>query len=51
MTISDMGAAELLVALVAAMIGFALVSVLADLWRNRQSDASRADKRPKDGRN
>jgi hypothetical protein len=48
MTISDMGAAEILIALIAAMIGFALVSVLADLWRSRQSDASQADKRPKD---
>jgi len=29
-----MGAAEVLVALIAALIGFALVSVLADHWRS-----------------
>jgi hypothetical protein len=49
--ISDMGAAEILIALIAAMVGFALVSVLVDLWRNRQSDTSHADKRPEDRRN
>jgi hypothetical protein len=46
-----MGAAEVLIALIAAMVGFALVSVLADLWRNRASDASQGDKRPDDRRN
>jgi hypothetical protein len=49
--ISDMGAAEILIALIAAMVGFALVSVLADLWRDRSSDASHADKGPEDRRN
>jgi hypothetical protein len=46
-----MDAAEILIALIAALIGFALVSVLADLWRNRQSDARHADRGPEDGQN
>jgi len=44
-----MSAAEILVALVAVLAGFALVSVFTDLWRKRPPDAPPPGHEPRDG--
>jgi hypothetical protein len=46
---SAMSAAEILVALIAVLAGFALVSMFSDLWRKRPSDAPRDEHERKDG--
>lgn len=44
-----MSAAEILVALVAVLAGFALVSMVTDLWGKRPPDGGEAEKERKDG--
>jgi hypothetical protein len=48
MTIFNMGAAEILVAIIALLAGFALVSVFTDLWSKRAPNANSAEKEPDD---
>jgi hypothetical protein len=43
-----MTAAEILVALVAVLAGFALVSMVSDLWGKRPPDGGEADQERKD---
>ena len=49
MTMSDMNSLEILVALIAVLVGFALVSTLTDLWRKPLPPARPTDE-PKEGR-
>lgn len=47
---SDMNSLEILVALIAVLVGFALVSMVTDLWRKPPPPARPTDDEPKDGR-
>jgi hypothetical protein len=43
-----MSATEILVALIAVLAGFALVSIFTDLWGKRPADATRPEHERKD---